>query len=67
LAQETEWARIAYKGGSEAGVLNFSTWVVGDDGREHCVVATWNDTEPVDQAALVAPYAGILDRLAGGE
>lgn len=66
LAQESDWTRVAFKGGSVAGFLNFSTLLEGEDGRTHCVIATWNDAEPLEEAPLVAAYAGILDRLAGG-
>lgn len=63
LAEPADWARVAFKGGSEPGVLNFSTLVTGKDGRRHCVVATWNGQEAND-AALAAPYRALLKRLA---
>lgn len=65
VADPRDWAHVAYKGGSEAGVLNFSTLVTADDGTTHCVVATWNNEEPVDEGALIPLYAGILGVLAG--
>src|SRR5690606_21003007 len=43
LASRNDWQGIAYKGGSDAGVLNSSTRLVGEDGRVHCVSATWNN------------------------
>jgi|DewCreStandDraft_2_1066082.scaffolds.fasta_scaffold00329_20 beta-lactamase class A len=42
VADRREWRRVAFKGGSEPGVLNLSTYAVAPDGRRVCVVATWN-------------------------
>ncbi|WP_340119577.1 serine hydrolase [Pelagibius sp. 7325] len=66
LADAEDWQAVAYKGGSEPGVLNLSTRVVGRDGRVHCVVATWNDERPLDEQRLFGPYRGLLARLAAG-
>lgn len=65
LADEADWARVAFKGGGDFGVINFSTLLVGHDGREHCVVATWNNTEAVGETDLAFPYSAIFDRLMG--
>jgi hypothetical protein len=67
LADAKAWKSFAYKGGSEIGVLNLSTRVVGRDGVVHCVVASWNDDAPLDDEKLFAPYRGILNRLAERE
>lgn len=64
LASPDDWTAIAYKGGSDIGVLNFSTRVVGEDGRTHCVVATWNDKAELSPQGLATPYRGILRALA---
>ncbi|MGD9738890.1 MAG: serine hydrolase [Bauldia sp.] len=64
IAREEDWARIAFKGGSEPGVLNLSTLVTAADGTTHCVAVTWNSDEVVDEEALIVPYAGILRALA---
>ncbi|MEQ9606417.1 MAG: serine hydrolase [Kiloniellaceae bacterium] len=66
LADAADWQAVAYKGGSEPGVLNLSTRLVGRDGRVHCVVATWNDDLPLDEQRLFGPYRGLLARLAAG-
>ncbi len=63
LARIGDWDHIAYKGGSEPGVLNFSMRLVGKDGRVHCVVATWNNARPVDDDRLIPPFRGILAKL----
>lgn len=65
LASPDEWQKIAYKGGSETGVLNFTTRLEGSDGSSHCVVATWNSNEEaLDERRLVSAYRGILRSLA---
>lgn len=28
-----DWAKVSFKGGSELGVLNLTTWLVGKNGR----------------------------------
>jgi beta-lactamase class A len=58
------WQSIAYKGGSEVGVLNLSSRFTGKDGRVHCVVATWNSDGPLDDNKLLAPYRGLIAQLA---
>ena len=67
VAEREPWKSVAYKGGSELGVLNLSTRVVGHDGRVHCVVASWNHDAALDDQRLIAPYRGILNRLAERE
>lgn len=67
VADRTQWQSVAYKGGSELGVINLSTRVVGLDGRVHCVVASWNHDAALDDQKLIAPYRGILNRLAERE
>lgn len=67
LASPDDWEAIAFKGGSDIGVLNFSTRVVGHDGRVHCVVATWNDDVELPAPLLATPYRGILRALAASD
>lgn len=54
------WRSVAYKGGSEVGVLNLSAMVVAASGRRHCVVVTWNGAEDLDQGRLLEPFRAIL-------
>jgi beta-lactamase class A len=63
LADPGDWASVAFKGGSEPGVLNYTTLLTGEDGAVHCVAATWNADEALDEARLAAPYRGILRAL----
>ncbi len=65
IADASDWAHVAFKGGSEVGVLNLSTLVTTADGTTHCVVATWNNDAALDDQALFVPYGGILAALAG--
>ncbi|WP_193171434.1 serine hydrolase [Nisaea nitritireducens] len=60
-----QWQHFSYKGGSETGVLNLSSRVVGADGIARCVVATWNHPSALDENSLLLPYRGILTALAG--
>jgi len=63
LASPADWQHIAFKGGSEPGVINLTTWLVGQSGMNYCVVATWNNDEVVDEVQFVGLYSGILRQL----
>lgn len=58
-----DWQAVAFKGGSDTGVLNLSSRLVGKDGRTHCVVATWNNTQALVDEQLMAPYRAIVSSL----
>jgi hypothetical protein len=59
------WKRIAYKGGSDAGVLNLTSYVTAPDGTSYCVSATWNDrTRSPDENACIAAFGAVLAQLA---
>ena len=65
VAVPSDWQEIAFKGGSEPGVLNLTTQVQSPEGRTYCVDATWNDaSQPLDEAALTQLYSGVLAGLA---
>jgi beta-lactamase class A len=51
-----DWERVAFKGGSEPGVLNFTTWLQPKNGKTYCVVATWNHTSSLDEASFTNIY-----------
>ena len=63
VASPADWQHIAFKGGSEPGVINLTTWLVGQSGMNYCVVATWNNDEVVDEVQFVGLYSGILRQL----
>ncbi|WP_168797936.1 serine hydrolase [Pacificoceanicola onchidii] len=60
IADPANWARVAYKGGSEPGVANFTTALLDDVGREVCVAVTFNGKQPIDMLAAAAAYKGVL-------
>lgn len=61
----TNWRRVAYKGGSDAGVLNFTSYVTARNGRSYCIAASWNDSRhQVDETAAASAYGAVLDQLA---
>lgn len=62
-ARPGDWAAVAFKGGSEPGVLNLTAGLVTKDGRRLCVAATWNDERPLDEARFFSLYSGLLDVL----
>ncbi len=63
IAQSQDWQKIVFKGGSEPGVMNLTTGLQAKNGQRYCVVATWNDDRPVDEAKFVALYGGLIDFL----
>ncbi|AKT40617.1 serine hydrolase [Chondromyces crocatus] len=62
LARAKDWESVAFKGGSEPGVLNLTTRVSGK-GHTHCVVATFNDGKPIDERRVVMTYGQVLAAL----
>jgi len=61
VANPDNWEKIAFKGGSEPGVLNMTTWVQSKDGQSYCIAATWNNSEePLDVARFQTLYSGII-------
>jgi hypothetical protein len=63
-ADPARWRQVAFKGGSEPGVLNLSTLLEDDEGRRHCVVANWNGETGLQPERLLGPYRAILHALA---
>jgi beta-lactamase class A len=62
-ANPQDWARVAFKGGSEPGVINLTTWLQAKNGKRYCVSATWNQPEAIDQERFTALYRGTLELL----
>ena len=63
VAAREDFARVSYKGGSEAGVLNLTTQVVNRAGKTYCVSATWNRPEPLNEQQFIGLYAATLKLL----
>jgi hypothetical protein len=66
VANKKDWTQVAFKGGSEPGVLNLTTAVTGQDGTRYCVAASWNDGKAIDEAKATSAYASLLAKLAKG-
>jgi beta-lactamase class A len=62
VADPSQWRSIAYKGGSEPGVLNLSQQLTAQDGTKYCVSVTWNDPT-ADQDTLVAIVSPLIGSL----
>ncbi|NER49535.1 MAG: serine hydrolase [Symploca sp. SIO1A3] len=60
VARPNDWSRIAFKGGSEPGVLNLTTLLEAKNGKTYCVSATWNNTVPLDETRFTAIYGGAI-------
>lgn len=63
VADPTAWKKVAFKGGSDAGVLNFTTLLHSKNGKSYCVSATWNNTKPVSEVQFATLYKGLIDTL----
>lgn len=47
LANKGAWKYIAYKGESNSGALNFSTWLADAAGNSYCLATTWNTHQTI--------------------
>ena len=63
MANKADWQSVAFKGGSEVGVLNMTTQATAKDGTTYCVAFTWNDTKALAEAGAFTTYASLLSRL----
>ncbi|HKT80539.1 MAG TPA: serine hydrolase [Vicinamibacterales bacterium] len=63
LVDPSAWGEVAFKGGSEPGVLNLTTALKSKSGRQYCVAATWNDDSPVDENRFATLYRFLLAAL----
>ncbi|ESA35561.1 beta-lactamase [Leptolyngbya sp. Heron Island J] len=63
LARPENWQRIAFKGGSEPGVENFTTDLTDADGHHYCIAATWNNPDGIDELKFSSLYRGALSLL----
>jgi hypothetical protein len=63
MANPRDWQRIAFKGGSQPGVINLSTGLLGKNGKRYCVVATWNNKSLVDEQEFANLYRGLIATL----
>ena len=65
LVNPKDWQKFAFKGGSEPGVLNLTSWLQGKNGKNYCVVATWNNKNaPLDHGKFSQIYQQVISSLA---
>jgi beta-lactamase class A len=60
ISNSQAWARVAFKGGSESGVINLTTALQAKNGKQYCVVATWNHDQALDEARFVSLYESTI-------
>ena len=60
-----DWQKVSFKGGSEPGVLNLTSLLKGKNGKNYCVVGTWNNKDaPLDNSKFSKLYKEVLASLA---
>jgi beta-lactamase class A len=65
VADASAFRHVAYKGGSDLGVLNMTTEVTTKRGTTFCFSATVNDpVKSVDESAAILAYGSVLNFLA---
>lgn len=65
VAKKADWDRVAFKGGSEPGVISMTTWLEKGT-KSYCVSAIWNDEKPVNEGRFAIAYGGAIAALAKG-
>lgn len=58
------WRSVAYKGGSETGVLNLTAALTRPDGRILCASVTINSDTAIDVAEVTGLFSRLTDQLA---
>jgi len=57
------WQSVAYKGGSEPGVLNLTAALTGEKGQSYCISVTVNSEDAVDEASVAGAFAALASHL----
>ena len=65
-AQRADWAKAAFKGGSEVGVLSAASLLTAKDGTVYCTAGIWNAPDKLDESGVIGAYASVLHKLASG-
>jgi len=63
LADRQDWRSVAFKGGSDTGVLSLNTWLERADGVTWCISAIWNNDRPINSESLYRLYMALIDLL----
>lgn len=59
----SDWGLVAYKGGSEPGVMNLTSYLRRRNGSTVCVAATWNSDQAIDERRLSELVGAVIDLL----
>lgn len=62
--RRSDWTQVAYKGGSDAGVIAFVHHLTASDGTRHCAAMAIAADEPVEEGPAVAAWRTTLSVLA---
>ena len=66
VANPADFDHVAYKGGSDTGIINMTTMVTTHHGTKLCFSATANDsTHDVNETAFEEAYGAALRQLDG--
>jgi beta-lactamase class A len=66
IAVKADWTQVAFKGGSEAGVISLTTYLKSRLNKRYCVSATWNDSKNnISEAEFFTMYQIMLLNLEG--
>lgn len=63
LAKPQDWQQVAFKGGSEPGIMNLTTAVVSNNGDQYCLSLTWNHNQPLNEIRMTTFYGSVIDAL----
>ncbi|WP_093191757.1 serine hydrolase [Pseudovibrio sp. Tun.PSC04-5.I4] len=63
IAEKTDWSRIAFKAGSEIGVLNFTYDLKGLNGSHWQVAVTWNAPDILPEGKILGLTNALLQEL----
>jgi hypothetical protein len=62
MAAPAQWDHVSYAGGSDWGAISMTTWLVGKDGKNFCVSATWNETDrAIDEDTFDNAYIVLIN------
>lgn len=64
VARRDDWQRIAFKSGSEVGVVSLTSQLTSRTGDRFCVTLTVNDHAPLDEDRVTTIYAALVALLA---
>jgi hypothetical protein len=63
VAAKSDWQHIAFKGGSEPGVINLTTLLVSNSEAFYVASVTWNNNEVLDETQFISLYSGLINAI----